>query len=59
MAGNVSKKSNRINVKNLVMAGGVAANSGLRESIENLCKEKNISFQVPPIKIQVSSFRTR
>lgn len=37
-------------VKNLVMAGGVAANSGLRESIEALCKEKNISFQVPPIK---------
>jgi len=37
-------------VKNLIMAGGVAANSGLRESIENLCKEKKLSFSVPQIK---------
>jgi len=37
-------------VKNLIIAGGVAANSGLRESIENLCKEKKLSFSVPQIK---------
>ena len=37
-------------VKNLVMAGGVAANTGLRESIENMCKEENINFSVPRIK---------
>lgn len=38
------------NVKNLVMAGGVAANSVLREKLSSLCKEKNISFSVPRIK---------
>lgn len=37
-------------VKNLVIAGGVAANTGLRESIENMCKEENINFSVPRIK---------
>ena len=37
-------------VKNIIMAGGVAANSGLRESINNLCKEKGITFSVPQIK---------
>ncbi len=37
-------------VKNLVMAGGVAANTGLRESIENMCKEENINFSVPRIE---------
>ncbi len=37
-------------VKNLVMAGGVAANSGLREKIEKLCQSKNVSFSVPKIK---------
>lgn len=37
-------------VKNLIMAGGVAANSALRESIEKICQEKNISFSVPQIK---------
>ena len=37
-------------VKNLVMAGGVAANTGLREKLEELCKEKNITFSVPRIK---------
>ena len=38
------------NVKNLILAGGVAANSGLRESLKNLCQEKKISFSVPQIK---------
>jgi len=37
-------------VKNLVMAGGVAANSALRKSIENLCEEENINFSCPQIK---------
>ena len=50
----ISKKTRKAireyNVKNLVMAGGVAANSGLRQSIENVCKEENISFCVPRIK---------
>lgn len=37
-------------VKNLVMAGGVAANSVLRDKLLSLCKEKNIKFSVPRIK---------
>jgi len=50
----ISKKTRRAireyKVKNLVMAGGVAANSGLRESIKKVCEEENISFNVPRIK---------
>jgi N6-L-threonylcarbamoyladenine synthase len=38
------------NVKNLVMAGGVAANRGLRESLAALCKENDIKFSVPRIE---------
>ena len=37
-------------VKNLIMAGGVAANSVLRNELEKKCKENNISFSVPRIK---------
>lgn len=36
-------------VKNLVIAGGVAANSGLRESLEKICQENNIKLSVPRI----------
>lgn len=32
----------------LVLAGGVAANSHLRASLERMCKKKNIKFCVPP-----------
>ena len=38
------------NVNTLIMSGGVAANRGLREKFEILCKENNIKFTVPPIK---------
>lgn len=37
------------NVKNLVIAGGVAANSMLRNKFEELCKENNVNLTVPPI----------
>ena len=37
-------------VKNLVMAGGVAANTELRKNIENMCKEENVNFSVPKIE---------
>ena len=37
-------------VKNLVVAGGVAANKGLRNKLEELCKEKGIKLSVPRIK---------
>ncbi len=36
-------------VKNLIVAGGVAANSAIRNSLENACKQHDISFTVPPI----------
>ena len=35
------------NVKNLVLAGGVAANSHLREELTTACKENNIAFSYP------------
>ncbi len=38
------------NVNNLIIAGGVAANKGLREKLEILCKENNINFIEPVIK---------
>ena len=38
------------NVNNLVIAGGVAANKGLRERLEKLTKENNVKLYVPQIK---------
>ena len=38
------------NVKNLIVAGGVAANKGLRERLEILCNENEINLTVPVIK---------
>lgn len=38
------------NVNNLIIAGGVSANKGLRERLENLCKENNINLKVPDFK---------
>ena len=35
------------NVKNLIIAGGVAANMGLRESITKMCEENNIELTIP------------
>ena len=37
------------NVKNLVVAGGVAANSGIRSSLEQECNKNNINLTIPPI----------
>ena len=37
-------------VKNLVLAGGVAANEGLRSSLSNACEELNVKLLVPRIK---------
>ncbi|WP_278372324.1 tRNA (adenosine(37)-N6)-threonylcarbamoyltransferase complex transferase subunit TsaD [Segatella bryantii] len=38
------------NVKNFVVAGGVAANSFLRESLEKMAKEENIGITFPEVK---------
>lgn len=50
IAKKTTKAIDEYKVKNLVMAGGVAANSVLREKISSLCKEKNVKFSVPRIK---------
>ena len=38
------------NVKNLIVAGGVSANKGLREKLTELCDENNINLIIPEIK---------
>lgn len=38
------------NVKNLVLAGGVAANSYLRKTLEENCQKKGYTFSYPKIK---------
>ena len=37
----------KYNVKNLILAGGVAANSGIRNSLEEACRGKGINFTMP------------
>jgi len=37
-------------VENLIVAGGVAANSGLRKALEKVCLEKKINLRIPPMK---------
>ena len=37
-------------IKNLILAGGVAANKGIREKFDELAKEKGFSFSYPNIK---------
>lgn len=37
-------------VNNLIIAGGVSANKGIRDKFELLCKEKNIKLIVPDMK---------
>ncbi len=39
----------KYNVNNLIIAGGVAANSGIRNEFEKLCKENNIKLTIPKI----------
>ena len=38
------------NVDHLIVAGGVAANKGLREKLTESCEEKNIHLTFPPMK---------
>lgn len=38
------------NCENLIVAGGVAANSRLRESLKKACDENNINLTIPEIK---------
>ena len=38
------------NVNNLIIAGGVSANSGIRNSFEKICSEEGINLTIPNIK---------
>ena len=38
------------NIKNVIVAGGVAANKGLREKLSTVCEKNNIDCSFPPIK---------
>ena len=38
------------NVNNLIVAGGVSANKGLRETLNKICEENNIILSIPEIK---------
>ena len=38
------------NVNNLIVAGGVAANKGLREKLTEECQKNNIKLTIPEIK---------
>lgn len=44
------KAMKKNNVNNLILAGGVAANSGIRESFEKLSKKEGFKFSYPSIK---------
>lgn len=41
---------NQYGVKNLIIAGGVSANKGLRESFSKICGENNINLIIPEMK---------
>lgn len=38
------------NIKTVIVAGGVAANSGLRDAMQNLAAELDIDLSIPPMK---------
>ncbi len=41
---------NELNVKNLILAGGVSANLGIRERFKTLCESRGINYTFPDIK---------
>ena len=38
------------NIKNVIVAGGVAANKGLRQEMERVCNELKVNLSFPPMK---------
>lgn len=54
VVGILAKKTMRAldkyNVKNLIVAGGVSANKGLREALSSLCEDQGINLTIPEIK---------
>lgn len=45
------KAAREFNVKQVIAAGGVSANKGLRTSLEQVFKKEGIPFTVPPLKL--------
>lgn len=45
------RAADEYNIKNVIMAGGVAANSGIRDELQRLCNLDNIKLTVPPIRL--------
>ena len=46
----VRKAITEKNIKHVIVAGGVAANQGLREAMTDLCYELNVDLSIPPMK---------
>ena len=46
----VKKAIEEKGIKNIVVAGGVAANKGLRKAMEDIAKEYDINLTIPPMK---------
>ena len=46
----VKKAIQEKNIKNVIVAGGVAANKGLRKEMEKLCEECQVELSIPPFK---------
>ena len=46
----VRKAITEKSIKHVIVAGGVAANQGLREAMTELCNELNVDLSIPPMK---------
>ena len=46
----VKKAIEEKNIKNVIVAGGVAANNGLRESMQKMTEELGVELSIPPMK---------
>ncbi|MER1998915.1 MAG: tRNA (adenosine(37)-N6)-threonylcarbamoyltransferase complex transferase subunit TsaD [Lysinibacillus sp.] len=51
LTGKTLRAAREFNVKQVIAAGGVAANKGLRTSLEETFKAEGIPFNVPPLKL--------
>lgn len=46
----VKKAIEEKNIKNVIVAGGVAANNGLREAMQEMIEELGVELSIPPMK---------
>ena len=46
----VKKAIEEKNIKNVIVAGGVAANNGLREKMQEMTEELGVELSIPPMK---------